>query len=193
MPPSPLLLLLLLLFQSSSSLRCLLDLDLHRKYIIYITNINHLLHIKHVWLNSMRCALSLVRFVRSFAYSECTMYTSTSFVYYFVQCALTLMPSFSSVSGYIICVDIVLWLGYVNDILLIKLKSLRSKFCLNSNLYELINKFQFQFQVGNFLASTFTHTHSSTSTHTHTYIYITIIHRAVRAEKEPCMYDWDRV
>lgn len=39
-------------YSLAHSLWCLLDLDLHRKYIIYITNINHLLHIKHLWLNS---------------------------------------------------------------------------------------------------------------------------------------------
>lgn len=71
---------------------------------------------------------------------------------------LSLSPSLTpNVCGFHVCAHT----GYVNDYTYIvhlyiysfvhKVKLLRSKFCLNSNLYELINKFQFQ--VGNFLAS----------------------------------------
>lgn len=120
--------------------RCLLDLDLHRKYIIYITNINHLLHIKHVWLNSCVVYIVIREIVCCAPSSTYSLDINT-----YIQAHIKVLVHRS------LSLSLSLFDGMAMLTILHKVKSLRSKFCLNSNLYELINKFQFQ--VENFLAS----------------------------------------
>lgn len=90
-------------YSLAHSLWCLLDLDLHRKYIIYITNINHLLHIKYVWLNSS-CVVYIL-FER-----EIVHYTPSSYTLRMVAVRLSvsfsLTPSVDSMCAHGI---------YVND------------------------------------------------------------------------------